>query len=290
MRTFVAVVESGGFSSAGRRMGVSKALVSKHVGQLEEALGLRLLHRTTRRVNPTTSGQAYFERCKVLIEELEELESSLQSEQREPSGELRINAPSAFAELHLMQVVSDYSDRYPEVLMRLKLTDRFVDLVEEGVDLAIRVGELADSSLVARKLTTTRMLVCASPAYLARVGVPVTPAELTNHTCIIDTNYRHNDRWCIGGEHTGQQVFVAGPVHVNSARAARELLIAGRGIGFVPSFVVAEDVASGRLVQLFAELSTDEHGIYAVYTHRRHLSAKVRLFIDMLAERLQALA
>lgn len=287
MQAFVAVVETGGFTNAARKSRVSKALISKYVGQLEEKLGLRLLHRTTRHVSTTTSGQAYYERCKALLEELEELEASVQSTHLDPTGELRINAPTSFAELHLMPAVGEYVRRYPDVRIKLEMTDRFVDLVEEGIDLAIRIGELADSSLVARRLGTSRSLFCTSPDYLKREGKPKIPADLVNHWCIIDANYGYLDRWYVGGEESGECVFIDGQIQVNSARAARELLIAGQGIGLEPSFVVAEDIEAGRLVELFPDYESEQYGIYAVYTHRKHLSAKVRLFIEMLQEQLK---
>lgn len=282
MQAFVAVVDNGGFTRAAHKSGVSKALISKYVGQLEAVLGLRLLHRTTRQVSTTTSGQAYYERCKLLLEELAELDASVQSGHVTPTGELKINAPASFAELHLMPVLLAFSKQYPDVQVKLEMTDRFVDLVEEGVDLAIRIADLTDSSLVARKLGTVSMLVCASPQYIAAHGEPKVPADLLQHQCLIDTNFGYDDRWCIGSKDEGEWVFVSGPIQVNSARAARELLLAGQGIGLMPSFVVAEDIASGRLVRLFCEIEPEQQGIYAMYTHRKHLSAKVRLFIESL--------
>ena len=282
MQTFVSVVDAGGFSSAALKTGLSKALVSRYVGQLERTLGLRLLHRTTRRVRTTTVGQAYYERCRLLLEELAELESAVQSEQATPSGTLRINAPTSFAELRLMPVIAAYSERYPEVRIEMEMTDRFVNLVEEGVDLAIRIADLPDSSFVARKLGVVAMLACASPGYLDRYGEPKVPKDLVEHKCVIDTNYSSVDRWLIGNEASGEWVQVSGPIRVDSPKAARELLRSGQGIGLLPSFVVEEDIAGGRLCRLFPGIEPQTHGIHAVYTHRKHLSAKVRSFIEMV--------
>lgn len=282
MQAFVSVVEAGGFSSAARKSGLSKALVSKYVGQLEQMLDLRLLHRTTRRVSTTTMGQAYYERCSLLLEELSELESAVQSEHATPTGTLRINAPISYAELRLMPAVVAYSERYPEVRIEMEMTDRFVNLVEEGVDLAIRIADLPDSSFVARKLGVVAMLPCASPEYLDKYGEPKVPKELADHKCVIDTNYSSVNRWLIGNEASGEWVPVSGPIQVDSPKAARELLRSGQGIGLLPSFVVEEDIAGGRLCRLFPGIEPQTHGIYAVYTHRKHLSAKVCLFIETL--------
>lgn len=282
MQAFVSVVETGGFSSAARKTGLSKALVSRQVGQLERTLGLRLLHRTTRRVSTTTVGQAYYERCSSLLEELAELESAVQYEQAVPSGTFRINAPTSFAELRLMPAVAAYADRYPDVRIEMRMTDRFVDLVEEGVDLAIRIADLPDSSFVARRLGIVSMLPCASPDYLDRYGEPKVPKDLADHKCVIDTNYSSVNRWLIGNEAGGEWVQVSGPIRVDSPKAARELLRSGQGIGLLPSFVVDEDIADGRLRRLFPGFEPQTHGVYAIYTHRSHLSAKVRQFIEML--------
>jgi len=282
LHAFVAVVETGGFSSAARRLGVSKAQVSKQVAQLEELLGVRLLHRTTRRVTATSSGQAYFEQCQPLLTELDELDSVVQNKNASPSGELRITAPISFAELRLMPVVAGYSERYPEVQLNLNLTDKFVDLIEERVDVAIRIGSLEDSSLVASKLGTTSMQVCATPAYLASNGMPTDPAQLSHHDCVVDSNYPGKADWLLGSGDRAMTVKVSSKMQVNSARAARELVLANRGIGYLPSFAINDDIKAGRLKHLFQEYATAPLGIYAVYTHRRHLSAKVRLLIEMI--------
>lgn len=282
MRAFADVVECGGFSRAAERRGTSKALVSKQVAQLESALGIRLLHRTTRRVSPTTSGQAYYERCRLLLQEFDELDASIRSTHTTPSGLLRVNAPTSFAELHLMPVVARFSERYPDITLEMSLSDRFVDLVDEGIDVAIRIADLPDSSLVARRLSEISLQLCAAPDYLEHHGVPANPEELAHHRCVLDTNYAGGTHWRIGaGEHT---VAVTPALRVGSARAARELVLDGRGIGVLPSFVVADDIARGRLIELFPDLPKEHHGVFALYTHRKHLSAKVQFFIEALTE------
>lgn len=280
MRAFVAVVETGGFSAAARRTGQSKALISKYVGQLESELGQRLLQRTTRSVRPTSAGQAYFERCRPLLIELDELDDCVESNDADPRGDLRVSAPVSFAEMHLMSVVSTFSKRYPSITVKLDLTDRYVNLVEEGIDVAIRIGNLPESSLVARKLAGTSMLLCAAPDYLARHGAPQRPEQLAQHVCVLDSNNPDGERWTIGSGDAAVKVPVRAGIQVNSARAARELLLAGHGIGYLPSFAVARDIAEGRLTRLLPEYPPQRHGIYGVYTHRKYLSAKVRLFVD----------
>jgi len=212
----------------------------------------------------------------------------MQSDRIIPVGELRVNAPASFAELHMMKAVAEYSETCPDVRVHMNLTDRFVDLVEEGVDVAIRIGELEDSSLIARRIGATSMLLCAAPAYLEHHPMPSTVTELADHHCLLDTNYRDGPLWQIGQGIDAEVVRVKERIAVNSARAALELLLAGQGIGYLPSFVVAESIVQGRLVQLFPSIPPQQYVIHAVYTHRKQLSAKVRLFIECVARHLKA--
>lgn len=288
MRAFVSVVESGGFSSAARRLDVSKAQVSKQLAQLEEHLGVRLLHRTTRRVTTTSSGQAYFEQCRPLLNELSELDDAVQSNHSSPRGELRVTAPTTFAELHLMPAIAEFARRFDAVRVTLDLSDRFVNLVEERIDVAIRIGNLVDSSLVARKLGNTSMLVCAAPAYLAERGEPRRTEQLAQHRCVLDNNYPGGVRWTLGQGKRARTVTINADIVVNSARAARELLLAGQGVGYLPSFAVADDIAQGRLVRLLSAHVSEPIGIYALYVHRKHLSPKVQRFIETIIENCKA--
>jgi len=284
MRAFATVVEAGGFSEAARRLGVSKALISKQINQLEDSLAVRLLHRTTRKVTPTSSGQAYFEQCRPLLDELDELNASMQFTHASPRGELHIAAPQTFAEMHLLSVLSDYVRRYPEVSIRLDLTDRLVDLVEERIDVAIRIASLQDSSLVARKLGDISMQLCASPEYLAQHRAPGKPQQLGRHQCVLDSNYPGGNIWTLGQGAQQTSVEVHTHLMVNSARAARDLVLAGHGIGYLPSFAIAEEIKQGRLQHLLPDYVSEPLGIYAVYLNRKHLSAKVRTFIDMAVD------
>ncbi|MEH6578059.1 MAG: LysR family transcriptional regulator [Amphritea sp.] len=282
IKAFVTVVEEEGFSAAGRKLGWSKHLVSKYVGQLENSLGVRLLHRTTRQVSMTTLGRAYLERCKPLLEEFQALQLSVQDSHSTPQGELVISAPTTFAELHLMGPVSDFMALYPDIQINMQLSDRYVDIVEEGLDVAIRIGDLPDSSLIARKLADLDVVICAAPEYLAKQGTPEHPEQLAEHTCLIDSNLRTRDRWPMKvGDEVGY-IKVAGNMIVNSAAAMRVMALDGHGLGMFPGFVVGGDIATGRLVPVLSEYCYNRMGVYALYSHRRHLSAKVRLLIDHL--------
>lgn len=282
MRTLVAVIEAVGFSAAARRTGRSKALVSKQVAQLEEHLGVRLLNRTTRQVSPTTEGRAYYERCIPLLAELDELEARTRDAHAAPRGKLCVSAPVSFSELHLMVPLAKFSAAYPAVEIELNLSDRTVDLIDEGFDLALRIADLPDSSLIARPLVPMRLLVCAAPNYLQAHGTPGQPGELAGRLCVIDSNQATPLRWTFtrGGESVA--VEVSGNFRVNSGVAVRQLLLAGGGFGLCPSFIVGEDLRTGRLRRLFADWSLPALQLYALYPHRRHLSTKVRLLVDAL--------
>lgn len=284
MRIYAAVVAAGSFTKAGEYLGISTALASKYVGQLEEHLGVRLLNRTTRRLNVTEAGQGYYQRCQQLLDEIDELEAAVRQQQEVPQGRLRVTAPTTFGETHLTRAVSIYLQQHPKVNVELVLSDRFVDIVDEGFDLAVRIGQLADSSLIARRLAPARIVFCASPAYLSGQGVPESPKELKAHQCIIDTNIQDPEQWLFSERGHSFQVKVNGHFRVNNALAVREALLAGQGIGLCPLYVVEKDIRAGRLQILLQEYEALEYGIYAVYPHNRHLAAKVRTFVDFLAD------
>jgi len=280
MRAFVAVVEANGFSSAARKSTMTKALLSKYVAQLESNLDTRLLQRTTRHVSTTEVGRAYYERCIPLLEELDELESSVQEIHAAPSGELKISAPISFAELYLVDLISEFSALHPKIRINLILTDRTVDIVEEGVDLAIRIGNLSDSNLIARQLSTMHVVASASPAYLDEYGEPQKPEDLSNHKCIIDSNFSDNARWSFIKDDSQTTVSVNYSCYVNSAIAAKELAIRDNGVTLSPIFAVGNDLKAGKLKVVLSDYEIENFGLYAVYAHRKHLSTKVRLFIE----------
>ncbi|MET1412824.1 LysR family transcriptional regulator [Roseibium sp. HPY-6] len=284
MRCFIQVVDSNGFSAAAREMGRSKALVSKYVGELEDELGVRLLNRTTRQVSLTEVGEAYYKEAAEILQRIDDLQASVQSSHQEVRGRLRVSAPRSMGDDMLNKAMMHFLTRYPDVNLDLRLEDRFVDLVEEGFDLAVRVTQLEDSSLIARKIAPFRTIVCASPEVVERYGAPNVPADLSTRPCIIDTNYRYKQNWAFQSEGERLSVAVKGPLEVNSAAAAREAALAHLGFLRTPLFFVADDVKTGDLVPLLETFEEPMRGIYAVYPHRRHLSAKVRALVDFLVE------
>ncbi|HEB86698.1 MAG TPA: LysR family transcriptional regulator [Gammaproteobacteria bacterium] len=285
MRAFIAVVEAGGFSRAAGKTRLSKSLLSKYVAQLECDLNARLLNRSTRKVSTTPTGQAYYERSVPILAELDELESSVQANQRMPRGELRISAPVSFAEQYLISLISAFSKSWPDLKIELIFSDRMVDLAEEGVDVALRIADLPDSSLVARRLCPVRTIVCASPAYLRQAGRPKHPLELTQHQAIFDSNIPGKQQWLFREQGKKQVITMQGSITVNSVRAVRQLLLADLGVAMCPDFVVADDIQAGRLDELLTDYAFHDMALYAVYLHRRHLSVKVRLLIDALVEK-----
>ena len=282
IRTFLGVVEAGSFTAAADRLGISKALASKHVAALEQRLGARLINRTTRRLALTEVGRIYAERCKPLLADFDELDTVVQERQGQVRGLLRLSAPVTFGETHLAPIIGDFLKRHPDLTIELSLTDRVVDLIDEGVDAALRISDMADSSLIARRLSHIRMICCAAPAYLDRHGRPAHPDALAKHQCIVDLNDKTGAGWPFTVHGERRLVPVEGRYRVNSARAVRDALLAVGGIGRCPSFVVAEDIAAGRLEVVLADQVSEEIGIYLVYPHARHLAAKVRVLADFL--------
>ncbi len=284
MQCFVQVAEQGGFSAAARALGRSKASVSKHVAELEAMLGAQLLVRTTRQVRVTDTGRAVLDRSRALLADVHELENLVQTSTAALQGTLRVAGPVTFAELYLGPVLHGFSERHPALSVDLTLTDGYVDLVETNVDLAVRIGQLDDSSLVARRLAASRIVCCAAPAYLGAHGTPSAPQELSGHALIIDSNFRQPAHWrfTVGGR--VQTVRVPARLRVNSAVLARDLACAGGGIVRIPEFVAGEALADGRLQELPLSCEEQELGIYAVYPQRRHVARRVRVFVDFLVD------
>jgi DNA-binding transcriptional LysR family regulator len=288
MRTFVAVAKEGSFTAAASSLDMSTALASKYVGQLETRLGTRLFNRTTRSISLTEAGAAYLERAQQILDDLDALEGSLGDNATEPSGTLIVSAPVTFGEMYLADMIAEFLDQHPKLSIDLRLTDRFVSLVDEGIDVAIRIGNLADSSNIARRLAPARIITCASPAYLAANGAPQTPADLSDHHCLIDRNFRNGAAWLFGKGDQAQTVKVEGRIITNGAAAIRNLLVAGQGIARVPSYAVGEDIKHGRLRTVLANHETEPLGLHAVYPHSRYLAAKVRSFVDFAALKFQS--
>jgi DNA-binding transcriptional LysR family regulator len=284
MATFVAVVDAGSFVGAADALGLSKAAVSRHVGDLESRLGTRLLQRTTRRLSVTTEGQTFYVRCRELLAAIDEAEAELTSAGSEPSGLVRVNAPLTFGILHLAPLWGRFCDRYPKVSLDITLTDRLTDLVEEGYDLAVRVSTLPSSTLVSRRLATTRLRLCASPAYLATHGTPQCPADLTTHRVISYTYFESQDEWHFTGPAGPVAVRVQPRIHTNNGDTCRHAALDHQGIVMQPDFLVGDDIRRGALLELMPKYRAIDLGIYAVYPSRKHLSPKTRRLIDFLVE------
>jgi DNA-binding transcriptional LysR family regulator len=284
INAFVGVADASSFTQAARRLGVSSAQVSKLVARLENRLGARLLNRTTRDVALTDTGRAYLDRARLLLEEFASLESSVRDEQG-PSGTLRISAPVSFSAEELTPALLDFAAAYPQVALDVSSADRMVNLVEEGFDVAVRIGRLEDSSLVARKLAAVRMVACASPDYLARAGRPETPEALSAHAAILDSNGADSSVWGFGDGPQRREVRVSGRLRFSGARACVDAAVAGFGVARVPAFAAADDLRAGKLTALLCGFEPELIHVHAVYPHGRHLAAKVRVFVDFLARR-----
>lgn len=286
MEAFVRVVDAGSFSAAARHWGRSKAVVSKYVSALEEDLGVQLLRRTTRSLSLTEAGRTYRERCADVLGEIESLEASVREGVAAPRGPLRVSAPPGLASHYLDVMTKDFISRFPDVSIDLDLTHRIVDLVEENIDVAIRVTEPRDSSLVARRIAPVSVIAVAAPAYLRRRGTPKKPADLREHDCLVDTNFRDQQRWHFRWKGKAETVAVHGPLRVNHPDAIRDLAIAGLGIALVPDFVATEALREGKLREVLPGTVALRWSILAVYPRRRFLPLRVRAYVDHLVEKM----
>ncbi len=283
--TFAAVVDAASFSGAAKALRRSKAAVSTQVRRLEDRLGVRLLHRTTRRLSLTDEGRAYYEHCRRILDEAKEAEDALDNLTAEPRGLLRVNAPMSFGVLHLGTAVAEFMQVHPDVEIDLVLNDRQVDLVEDGFDMAIRIADLPDSSLIARRLAPCRRVVIASPEYWSRRGRPSHPSELADHEALIYDYLSEPGVWPFKGPEGPFTVKVSGRLRANNGDALIEAARAGLGIDYSPTFFCCNDLTHGALETALADFEADPIAIYAVYPHRRHLSTRVRAFVDFLADR-----
>lgn len=284
MEVFAAVVEAKSFSAAARRLGLSKSAVSKQVGRLEQRLGAQLLNRTTRRLALTEAGTTFYEHCARIVAEAGEAELAVARHHGRPRGTIRINAPMTFGVMHIAPALADFAIENPELEVDMALDDRFVDLIEEGFDVAVRIGALADSSLIARTLAPVRFAVCGSPDYLRHHGTPAAPADLVHHNCLLYT-YLATAEWRFEGPDGNLAVRVQGDFRANNGEVLRELALAGRGLVLTPTFLVGEDLGSGRLRSVLGAYRVPETAVHAVYPQRRYLSPKVRAFVDFVAAR-----
>jgi DNA-binding transcriptional LysR family regulator len=286
MAAFVRVVEARGFSAAAPALGLTPSAVSKLITRLETRLGVRLLQRTTRALHLTEEGETFFEAARRIVGEIESLESRLSDGRGTPHGLLRVTTSLAFATHQLAPVISEFLTRYPQVELELLPTDRVIDMVEEGVDIAIRIGRLADSSFMARKIGEDKRLVCAAPSYLKRYGTPATPLDLVRHKCLVSRERSYLNRWTFSIEGETREIEVSGPLAVSEGEAQLQLALQGVGIIRLTRLTVAQAVREGKLVSLFEAESADAGlPIHAVYPHRQHLPSKVPAFVDFLLEK-----
>jgi len=285
MTVFTKVVASGGFAEAARRLGVTRSAVSKAITDLEQSLGARLLDRTTRRVTATEAGLAYYERCLAILAEIEETEAQISRLHDEPKGVLKVNAPMSFGTLYLGLAIADFMQRYDELKVQLMLTDRIIDPLEEGVDVTVRIGALADSSLIARRITSARLVMVASEGYIARFGEPRSPGDLGQHRAL---HYGHTttvQRWELTDRGQLVTVPIAACLSSNNGDTLRAAACKGIGLAILPTFIVGPDIAAGRLKIVLADNPPPELSIHALYAPNRFLAAKTRVFIDFLVER-----
>lgn len=289
LRLFVATADTGSFSAAGRRHGVAPSSVSRQVASLEDGLGAQLLVRTTRHVSLTEAGRLYSQRIVSVLADLDEATAAVTDLEEAPRGVLRVNGPPAFAVRHIVPALPAFLGRYPEVQVDLTLTDNFVDLLEVGADVAVRVGELEDSSLIARQLAPNHRILCASPAYVAAAGAPGDPMGLRNHNCLVYTRHHGDVHWHLGGPEGACEVRVGGNFRTNNTEAVRAATLGGLGIALLPAWLVGDEVQSGRLVRILPDYRAApgalDTAIHALYPANRHLSPKVRAFVDFLVTR-----
>ncbi|MDQ7990035.1 MAG: LysR family transcriptional regulator [Candidatus Dactylopiibacterium sp.] len=287
MKTFVAVVDAGSFVGAMDATGLSKPAISRHINDLEQHLGVRLLQRTTRRLSLTGEGEGYLRRCREILLAVEEAEAELSTQSGEIHGRLRIGAPQTFGAMHLAALWGRFVAENPRISLDIVLSDRVVDLVDEGYDLAVRIGRLPDSGLVSRRLATTRMVLCASPDYLARHGRPAHPQELAAHATISYSYWSGGDVWHFSGPAGEVSVRIRARLHANNGDTCRAAALAHQGIILQPDFLIHEDLRNGTLLELMPEWRSATIPIHAVYPTRKQLPQKVRRALDFLVEALR---
>ncbi len=286
IRAFTQVVASGGFAAAAREMGLSRSAVNKLVINLENDLGVQLLHRSTRQVSPTETGLAFYDRCLAILADLEEAEQAVTQLHEEPKGKLRVNAPMSFGTLHLAPALADFLVRYPDLQVQLTLNDRFIDPIEEGFDVTIRIAAPPDAaSLIVHKLAPVQRVLCAAPNYLRDRGTPTHPNELYQHSCLHYGHLATVNQWLLLGPDGEHSISVQGAVCSNNGEVLREAAIQGLGITLLPTFIVEPALEQGTLTIVLPDYHPPVISMYVLYPVNRHLSAKIRLFINFLQER-----
>ncbi|MDX2229762.1 MAG: LysR family transcriptional regulator [Leptolyngbyaceae cyanobacterium bins.349] len=286
MRAFTQVVNSGGFASAAREMGLSRSQVNKLVIALENELGVQLLHRSTRVVTPTETGLAFHERCVEILASLEEAERSITQMQAEPRGRLKVNAPMTFGTMHLAPALADFLVQYPDLQVQLTLNDRFIDPIEEGFDVTVRIAQPQESaSLIVHPLTAAPRVMCAAPSYLERHGTPTQPEELRQHSCLHYGQLAVDAQWTLIGLDGEQTISVNGVWCSNNGEVLKDAAVRGLGITLLPTFIVGQELQQGTLQIVLPDYHPPELSISVIYPVHRHLSTKVQLLVDFLQER-----
>src|ERR1700726_423330 len=285
IRAFTRVVQQGSFAAAARDLRLSRSAVSKYVIELEQEIGSQLLVRTTLSASPTEKGQAYYERCLAILGDLEEADLAVARLQSEPRGLLRVNAPMSFGTLHLGRAVADFMEKYLELQIQLILSDQQIDPVQEGFDVTLRIADLPSSSLVARKIAPAARVVCAAPSYLARRGIPGHPNDLRDHDCLAYGYLATGNQWKLTGPDGDHWIHIPWTLGRINGEVLREAVVKGRGIALLRSFIVGADLQEGSLRSILTDYAAPEISLYAIYPPTRHLSVKVRAFIDFLIER-----
>jgi DNA-binding transcriptional LysR family regulator len=286
IRAFTKVIQNGGFAAAARELRLSRSAVSKYVIDLEQDLGVQLLLRTTRSTSPTENGQAYYERCIAILADLEEADLAVTRLQAEPRGLLRVNAPMSFGTLHLGRTVADFMAKFPELQIQLVLSDQQIDPVQEGFDITLRIADLPSSSLIARKIVIINRAICAAPSYLKERGTPQHPKDLREHNCLAYGHLTTGNQWkIIGRDGREHWIQTSWTLCSNNGEVLRDAAVKGQGIVLLPTFIVGADLQQGSLRGILSDYKAPEISLYAIYPETRHLSVKVRVFIDFLVER-----
>ena len=284
MAVYVAVVREAGFSAAARKLHLTPSAVSKQITRLEDRLGVRLLNRTTRRFSMTEEGETFFHRAVSILADIAETEAMISNRGGSPRGILRVSSSTTFGRLQIVPILPEFLASYPDIKLQLSLTDTVVDMVQEGFDVAIRIAELSDSSLVARRLGVDRRIVVAAPSYVEKHGLPKLPEDLSEHNCLILSTAQALSDWEFSQGGETRKIHVDGPFKANSGVAVHAATLAGIGIAQLASYVAVPDLKAGRLISCLDEFVTTQRPIYAVYPHRRHLSPKVRVFVNFLID------
>ena len=287
LRSFVRVVETGSFSAAGRQLDIAPSSVSRQINEIENQLGARLFHRTTRKLNLTEAGVIFHDHATNILQAVDEAELAVSQIDGAPSGVLRVTAPAGLSRRHIIPAIAAYQEQYPAVKITVIVSDKYLDIVDEGIDLAIRVGELSDSSFIAKKIADARIVKCASPKYLKENGIPKVPENLLGHSCINFGSHYRSHIWKFKNDRGTIPIKVSGPIVVDDGESLVASAIAGLGIICVPHWLVGGELKQGILKEILKkhEISPNTSPIYAVYPHQKHLPLKVRSFLDFLTDR-----